>query len=42
MLKTYGDKGLRILTYPCNQFGAEEPWEEDKVKEFQAQYNLSD
>lgn len=27
-------KGLRILFFPCNQFGGQEPWSEDKIKEF--------
>lgn len=27
-------KGLRILLFPCNQFGGQEPWPEPKIKEF--------
>ncbi|CAH8464531.1 unnamed protein product [Dicrocoelium dendriticum] len=25
-------KGLRILGFPCNQFGAQEPWPEPEIK----------
>jgi len=27
-------KGLRILAFPSNQFGNQEPWPESKIKEF--------
>lgn len=27
-------KGLRLLLFPCNQFGGQEPWPEEKIKEF--------
>lgn len=27
-------KGLRILLFPCNQFASQEPWPEEKIKEF--------
>lgn len=27
----YHNKGLEILGFPCNQFGAQEPWSEDKI-----------
>ena len=26
--------GLQILANPCNQFGAQEPWEESKIKDW--------
>ncbi|VDP99875.1 unnamed protein product [Trichobilharzia regenti] len=27
-------KGLRILAFPCNQFGGQEPWPEAEIKKF--------
>nr|KAG5696359.1 hypothetical protein BaRGS_028354 [Batillaria attramentaria] len=27
-------KGLRILAFPCNQFGSQEPWSEEEIKKF--------
>ena len=30
----YAEKGLRILAFPCNQFGGQEPEEEAAIKEF--------
>lgn len=37
----YHDKGLEILGFPCNQFGAQEPWDEDEICEFvKNQYNV--
>jgi len=32
--KTYKDRGLVVLGFPCNQFGAQEPDGTDKVVEF--------
>lgn len=32
--------GLRILGFPCNQFGHQEPEKEDAIKEFIKQYNV--
>ncbi|KAK4474280.1 hypothetical protein MN116_000368 [Schistosoma mekongi] len=31
--KLVGD-GLRILAFPCNQFGGQEPWPEAEIKKF--------
>lgn len=28
------EKGLRILAFPCNQFGGQEPWPEDQIKKY--------
>ena len=40
----YGElqgQGLEILGFPCNQFGSQEPWPEDKVLEFvQSKFNV--
>lgn len=32
-------KGLRLLLFPCNQFGGQEPWDEPKIKEFMLKYS---
>jgi len=32
--------GLRILGFPCNQFGGQEPGTEQEIKEFVAKYNV--
>jgi len=33
--------GLRILGFPCNQFGGQEPGSESEIKEFVAKYNVT-
>ena len=33
-------KGLRILAFPCNQFGNQEPRTSDDIKAFVAKYNV--
>jgi len=33
--------GLRILGFPCNQFGGQEPGSEPEIKEFVAKYNVT-
>lgn len=33
-------KGLRILAFPCNQFGGQEPGSEGEIKEFVKQYDV--
>ena len=30
----YGDKGLAILAFPCNQFGKQEPGTSDEIRDF--------
>ncbi len=32
--KTYGDKGLVVLGFPCNQFGAQDPGSNDEIAQF--------
>lgn len=32
--QTYGGRGLAVLGFPCNQFGAQEPGTEEEIKEF--------
>lgn len=33
-------RGLRILAFPCNQFGAQEPGTPSEIKEFVEKYNV--
>ena len=30
----YGDKGLKVLGFPCNDFGAQEPGTNEEIREF--------
>ncbi|CAB1452697.1 unnamed protein product [Pleuronectes platessa] len=39
MHTSYAEKGLRILGFPCNQFGGQEPGTESEIKEFARGYN---
>ncbi len=40
--KTYGDKGLVVLGFPCNQFGAQDAGENAEIAEFcQLNYGVS-
>ena len=32
--KTYGDRGLTVLGFPCNQFGGQEPGSAEEIAEF--------
>ena len=34
------DKGLVIVGFPCNQFGAQEPGTNEEIKEFVQQYKV--
>uniref|UniRef100_A0A8C6GE33 Glutathione peroxidase n=1 Tax=Mus spicilegus TaxID=10103 RepID=A0A8C6GE33_MUSSI len=36
----YAECGLRILAFPCNQFGRQEPGSNQEIKEFAAGYNV--
>ena len=36
-----GDGGLRILAFPSNQFGSQEPGDEAQIKDFVKRYNVS-
>ncbi|MEE6487490.1 hypothetical protein FKM82_014918 [Ascaphus truei] len=40
MHATYAEKGLRILGFPCNQFGKQEPGDEAQIKAFAASYKV--
>src|SRR3974377_2341793 len=35
--KKYCDQGLEVLGFPCNQFGAQEPGDEEEIKNFCSQ-----
>ncbi|MBN3309731.1 GPX4 peroxidase, partial [Amia calva] len=39
MHATYTERGLRILGFPSNQFGKQEPGTEAQIKEFAKSYN---
>ena len=40
--KTYGERGLVVLGFPCNQFGGQDPASNDKIAEFcQLNYGVS-
>ncbi len=32
--RTYGPKGLTVIGFPCNQFGAQEPGDAEEIKNF--------
>ena len=32
--KKYSEIGLTVLAVPCNDYGQQEPWEEDRVRDF--------
>jgi glutathione peroxidase len=38
----YADRGLAVLGFPCNQFGAQEPGTAEEIREFcSARYNVT-
>ena len=40
--QTYGPKGLVVLGFPCNQFGAQDPGSDDEIASFcQVNYGVS-
>ena len=40
--KAYGDQGLVVLGFPCNQFGAQDPGSNDEIAQFcQLNYGVS-
>jgi glutathione peroxidase len=42
LYKTYGERGLAVLGFPCNQFGGQDPGSNDKIAEFcQLNYGVS-
>ena len=42
LYKNYSNKGFQILGFPCNQFGGQEPGDENEIKNFcSLSYNVS-
>ncbi len=42
LYRKYRDRGLEVLGFPCNQFGAQEPGTEAEIKEFcSTKYDVS-
>jgi glutathione peroxidase len=40
--RTYGDRGLVVLGFPCNQFGSQDPGSNEEIAQFcQANYGVS-
>ena len=37
----YGEQGLKILAFPCNQFGGQEPGTDEEIVEFVAKYGVT-
>jgi len=40
MHSLYAARGLRILAFPCNQFGKQEPHDEAAIKQFVAKFDV--
>ncbi|MFN3578924.1 MAG: glutathione peroxidase [Pseudomonas sp.] len=34
LFQAYGERGLRVVGFPCNQFGAQEPGDEEQIASF--------
>jgi glutathione peroxidase len=42
LYEQYGDQGLVIMGFPCNQFGAQEPGDSDQIAQFcQSHYGVT-
>lgn len=42
LYRTYRDRGLVVLGFPCNQFGQQEPGNEEEIKKFcSLQYDVT-
>merc|ERR1719215_1554904 len=35
----YGDQGLKVLAFPCNQFGGQEPGTHEEILKFSEKFN---
>lgn len=42
MVDKYGDRGFKVLAFPCNQFGAQEPKTHEEILEFVEQFDARD
>jgi len=41
MLSEFGEKGFRVICFPSNQFGNQEPWDEPKIRKYvEENFNL--
>jgi len=38
----YGDRGFKVLAFPCNQFGGQEPGTHEEIMEFANQFGARD
>ena len=41
LYKKYKDKGLEVIAFPCNQFGQQEPGDDQSIKSFCQTYEIS-
>ncbi|WP_297090669.1 glutathione peroxidase [uncultured Draconibacterium sp.] len=41
LYEEYGRNNFEVIAFPCNDFGKQEPGNNQKIKEFCAQYNVS-
>lgn len=40
-MNDFGERGFRVLCFPCNQFGSQEPWDLPKIRNFvETNFNL--
>lgn len=39
MVDKYGDQGLKVLAFPCNQFGGQEPGTHEEILKFSEKFN---
>lgn len=42
LAKTYGDQGFRVLAFPCNQFGGQEPGSPEQILTFVERFDARD
>lgn len=42
LVDEYGDKGFKVLAFPCNQFGAQEPGTAEEILTFAHQFDSAD
>jgi len=38
----FGHRGLKVLAFPCNQFGGQEPGTHDEILQFSEKFNAKD
>lgn len=42
LVEKYGDRGFKVLAFPCNQFGAQEPGTHEDILNFVDKFNARD